>query len=254
VAQARDPAGGRPARDALVAVSEFARQEAVAHFAADPGRMHVVHSGPGLTSPSGGRPMGPAVTRAGSASGHERPYLLYVGNLMAHKNLPFLIECFGHAPVEVDLLIAGGWGADRAELEQLRDRSPARERIRLLGRVSDAELDGLYRGATALALPSLYEGFGFTALEALARGCPVLAADIPALREVLGDGARFAPPDDRAGWTSAITAVCQDAAERDRLARAGAVVVGRYACETTARAVCALHVELSRQLAPLTAA
>jgi glycosyltransferase involved in cell wall biosynthesis len=231
----------------LVAVSEFARQEAITHFAAAPDRVRVVHSGPGLT-PAVGRPLVSTAAGPGPVTAARRPYVLYVGNLMAHKNLPFLIEAFARAPVNADLLIAGSWGAERAELDRLIDRSGAGERIRLTGRVTDAELDLLYRGAIALALPSVYEGFGFTALEALARGCPVLAADIPALREVLGDGARFARPDDQDAWVRAITDVCQDPQERTRLIAAGAVAVGRYAWQTTAREICALHVELGGRL------
>ena len=92
-------------------------------------------------------------------------------------------------------------GPTRAS-RQLARRWRARRRAtgsRSCDDVGDAELDGLYRSATALVLPSRYEGFGFTPLEAMARGCPVLASDIPPIREVSGDGALLAPLDDERG-------------------------------------------------------
>src|SRR4029078_9178239 len=82
------------------------------------------------------------------------------------------------------------------EVERAIERAENGAMIEIRRDVGDAELNALYRGATALILPSLYEGFGFTSLEAMARGCPVVASDIPALREVSGEGAMLVPPTD----------------------------------------------------------
>ena len=88
--QVLQPFAVRRAR-AVVAVSGFARDEAVERFGADPARIHVVHSGPGL-SPADPFSAGP---QAGHPTAASTPYVLYVGNLAAHKNLPFLIRAFG---------------------------------------------------------------------------------------------------------------------------------------------------------------
>jgi glycosyltransferase involved in cell wall biosynthesis len=106
-------------------------------------------------------------------------------------------------------------------------------------------VDRLYRGASVLLLPSRYEGFGFTALEAMARECPVLASDIPALREVSGDGALLLPLDDRTAWSDSIRRVVTDPKTRDELRERGRATVGRYSWAATARNVCELFLRVS---------
>jgi glycosyltransferase involved in cell wall biosynthesis len=224
--RALQPWAARRAR-ALVAVSAFAAAEAVDRLGASASRIEVVHSGPGLLpSPAAQPPASP------------EPYVLYVGNLAPHKNVPCLIEAFARASIPGRLIIAGGGGADLAAVRAAAQASPARDRIELRLGVSDADLDHLYRGAMMLALPSSYEGFGFTALEAMGRGCPVVASDIPALREVSGEGALFVPAGDVDAWAAALRRVATEPHQRTELIRRGAEVVGRYSWEQTAREVC----------------
>jgi glycosyltransferase involved in cell wall biosynthesis len=239
--QVLQPLAIRHARG-IVSVSAFARDEAVRHFGADARRVHVVHSGPGFAparSASAGSLEADSPARVGADSPlPDGPYLLYVGNFIAHKNLPFLIQAFTAADVPARLLLIGSWGDG---LEPVRDAiaaSPAADRIELRSGTSDADLDQLYRGARALLLPSLYEGFGFTALEAMDRECAVLASDIPALREVCGDGAWLLPPTDAAAWAQAIRTVLGAPARVEELRRAGSKAVAGYSWERTARGVC----------------
>jgi glycosyltransferase involved in cell wall biosynthesis len=212
---------------ALVAVSQFAKDEVVRYFGADPAKIEVIHSGPGLSS------AGPtsAVER------YENPFLVYVGNLGGNKNLPFLVRSFRRADVSVRLLLAGRARGDLTELRQAIDAAPSRNRIEVRSDVSDSELERLYRSAAAVLLPSIYEGFGFTALEAMARGCPVLASDIPALREVAGSGALLLPVDDEEAWAAAMRRVVGDEGLRADLRARGAETVARYSWEKTARGV-----------------
>jgi glycosyltransferase involved in cell wall biosynthesis len=215
-----------------VAVSGFARDEAVRHFGADPDRVEVIHSGPGLGA--GGAEATPQAGR----------YLLYVGNLSAHKNLPLLVEAFGRAGADdLRLVLVGGRGERYDEVERAVADSGAAARIEIRRDVGDAELNGLYQGAIALLLPSLYEGFGFTSLEAMARGCPVLASDIPALREVSGEGAMLVPPEDGDAWTRAIDRIVADEGLREDLRRRGGEQVKRYSWDETARRVCGLFLD-----------
>ena len=219
-----------------VAVSDFARDEAVAHFGADPAAIEVIHSGPGLgdSGSGGGEP-----PRGG-------PYLLYVGNLSAHKNLPLLIEAFDRSGCEgVRLVLVGSRGERFDEIEGAVDRAASHSRIEFRRDVTDGELEGLYRGAIALLLPSLYEGFGFTSLEAMARDCPVVASDIPAVREVSGEGAMLVPPRDRDAWAAAIRKVVSDEGLRDDLRQRGGELVKRYSWDTTAQRVCSLFMEVA---------
>jgi glycosyltransferase involved in cell wall biosynthesis len=214
---------------ALVAVSQFAKDEVVRYFGADPAKIEVVHSGPGLLS--GGADAGRRPER------EERPFLVYVGNLGGNKNLPFLVRSFHRADVPVRLLLAGRARGGLDELRQAIDAAPSRDRIEILSEISDEELERLYRSAVALVLPSVYEGFGFTALEAMARGCPVLASDIPALREVSGSGALLLPLGDEGAWAAAMRRVVEDEDVRADLRARGAETVARYSWEQTARGV-----------------
>lgn len=222
---------------AVVAVSAFARDEVVRHFGADPATIHVVHSGPGLSSPDG--PVAP-VPAGGS-------YLLYVGNLAANKNLPFLVRAFGASETPARLILAGRPGEGFDELEAELATSRRRSDVELRTQASDAEIEGLYRSATALVLPSTYEGFGFTPLEAMSRGCPVVASDIPALREVSGDGALLVPLEESL-WADALRRVTQDEALRAELKVRGASTVARYSWDETARGVCRLFLEVGSSL------
>ena len=230
------PWAARHAR-AAVAVSAFAKDEAIRHFGADPERVHVVRSGPGLLPLRG----------SNGAAPDARPYLLYVGDLAEHKNLPFLVRAFGRVAEPVRLLLVGRRGSRFESLREAVEASPARERIEIRRDASDEEVDALYRNASALVLPSRYEGFGFTPLEAMARGCPVLASDIPAVREVAGDGALLLPLGDEDAWASAIRRVLADDALRADLRRRGGETVARYSWDEAARGVCRIFTAVLRR-------
>jgi glycosyltransferase involved in cell wall biosynthesis len=221
---------------AVVAVSAFSRDEAVARFGADPRRISVIHSGPGLAPASG----------HSSDAGSNGQFLLYVGDLSAHKNLPFLLDVFERSEVPGRLVLAGrptdGFPALRARIAA----SPASDRIVALVDAPDSELESLYRTAIATVLPSRYEGFGFTPLEAMARDCPVLASDIPALRETAGDGALLLPLDAEADWIDALQRVVGNAELRAELRRRGRAAVGRFSWESTARQLCELLLRVAR--------
>jgi glycosyltransferase involved in cell wall biosynthesis len=206
---------------AIVAVSAFSRDEAVARWGADPKRIMVVHSGPGL-EPNGRTPR------------DRGDFLLYVGDLSRHKNLQFLVDVVADAGVP--LVLAGRPGDGYAELAEHVAASTAE--VSVVAAPTDADVERLYGSAIATVLPSRYEGFGFTPLEAMARDCPVLASDIPAVREVSGDGALLLPLDDGAAWVAAVREVTTDEGARAALRARGRETVGRYSWERTARALC----------------
>src|SRR5581483_10885512 len=110
-----------------------------------------------------------------------KPYLLYVGQIQPRKNLIRLIEAFERVHPErpeLQLAIAGAHGWLNAAIYQRIKKSPAQDKIAVLGRVTDQLLTPLYWHASALALPSLYEGFGMPILEAMASGCPVVTSNV----------------------------------------------------------------------------
>lgn len=134
---------------------------------------------------------------------HVRPYLLYVGNQKPHKNVEGLVQAFALSGLsaEFDLFLTGGLShavaASLARLGML-------ERVRSLGLVPERDLPSLYRGAHAVIMPSLYEGFGLPVIEAMACGTPVLSSNRTSLPEVGGDAARYFDPQDQESFVEGL--------------------------------------------------
>ena len=110
----------------------------------------------------------------------EGEYVLAVGTLEPRKNLARVVEATARAGVELRLVGEPGWG----------DAGVSGEHVTWLGRIDDEELAAAYRGARCLVFPSLYEGFGIPALEAMACGTPVVTSAGGATEEVAGERGR----------------------------------------------------------------
>jgi alpha-1,3-rhamnosyl/mannosyltransferase len=155
----------------------------------------------------------PAFTPGPGPDDRAEPYLLAVGTLQPRKNLEAALAAFErlHAGgLEHRLVVAGARGWRDEELVARLRASPAAARIDLAGRVDDAALVALYRGAACLLFPSRAEGFGFPPLEAMACGTPVVAAAAGSLPEVVGDAAPLVPPEDHAALADAVARVLAD--------------------------------------------
>jgi glycosyltransferase involved in cell wall biosynthesis len=169
----------------------------------------------------------PAPARA--ALGLDRPYVLTVVSRLARKNLGALDAAAARlAERGIDLVAAGG---ERPQFREDAARGP-----RALGPVPDAHLPGLYAGALAFVLPSLYEGFGLPCIEAMACGTPVVAADAAALPETCGDAALYADPRDPRALADAIDEAL-DPPTAQRLREAGRRRAERFTWDRTARGV-----------------
>ena len=178
---------------------------------------------------------------AGDESAPPRPYLLYVGTAKRHKNLATLLHAHagarddrGHGLPELVLA-----GPTRAELHA--SGVTVGPGVTVLGRVADGRLPALYAGAAAVAVPSRYEGFGLTALEAMAFGAPVVAADSPGLRDTVGDAAALVPPDAPAAWADALARTTADPALRAALIERGRQRAARYRWDDAADSYLALY-------------
>jgi len=114
-----------------------------------------------------------------------------------------------------------------------------------VGRTTDEELAALYRGARCLVYPSLYEGFGLPLLEAMHNGCPVIASDIAALREVGGDAALYCDALQPPAIAAALRVLIEHPARRDELRERGRARAGQFGWDASAQALLAL-VEATR--------
>ena len=222
----------RPARLAqgaalVLCVSDTTRDAAIRAWDLDPGRTRTVLSGPGRDR--------------GRTATHTRDfpngYFLAVGALEPRK-LPSALVA-GHRRARTQGL--------RAELVFAGD-GPLRSKLEgsgatLLGRVSDEELDSLYSGALAVACVSREEGFGFTPLEAAARGTPAIVADLPVFDETFGDAAVRVPVGDPAALAAALLRLEREPDYRERLAAEAQAAAGRLSWERTARETRAALVE-----------
>lgn len=172
-------------------------------------------------------------------------YVLAIGTVEPRKGYQHLVRALAepHAP-DVPLLIAGqrGWG--ELDLDRLaRDLGLPAERVRLLGAVSDAELAVLLRRATALAVPSLAEGFGLPLLEAMTAGVPVVHSDAPSLVEVAGGAGMAVPRADPAALATALRTLLDDPRRGAELAEAGLRRAKEFTWQRAARAVWRLQLE-----------
>lgn len=164
------------------------------------------------------------------------PYVLFSGALEPHKNAPVAVTAIARAAPGVRLVMTGPWSARRARrLREHAARVGAAGRVDWLGLVSAGRLAALRAGAAAVVVPSRKEGFGLPVLEAMAAGVPVLASNIPALREVGGDAVTYLPPGRPDAWAEAISeAAAGDGDGRAARARAGRGRAAAFTWDRTA--------------------
>ena len=213
----------------VVAVSEATRRAVIAAYGLGPERVRAIPNGYDRMRFA---PVGPAADDGGV------PYVLYVGNLLPHKNLPRLIEAVARVARQsaVRLVIAGGGTPTRvAELRSLAER--AGTRLELMPYVPQQELPALYRGARLLAMPSLVEGFGLPVLEALACGTAVVAGNTSAMPEVVGDAGLLVDPKDTDAIADAILRLLTQDPLREELIARGLARATEFSWERTARQV-----------------
>ncbi|RLG11867.1 hypothetical protein DRN73_04180, partial [Candidatus Pacearchaeota archaeon] len=123
-------------------------------------------------------------------------YLLYVGKRKKHKNLEMLIKAYSLIKDKIDckLVIAGGKESAIDEVDKLKNKLKLFDKIIEFISPDDKTIINLYDNALAFVFPSLYEGFGFPPLEAMARGCPVVASNIKVIKEICKDAVLYLNP------------------------------------------------------------
>jgi glycosyltransferase involved in cell wall biosynthesis len=170
-----------------------------------------------------------------SLANSEGPLIIAMGNRRPHKNWSALPKAIALLPPErrPRIVITGGRGED--PLAPLVEELGLERWVELRGWVSDEEVAHLYSTATALAIPSLAEGFSLPTLEAMSAGVPVLLSDIDVHRYVGGDAARFFPTQDPAALAEAIDEIVGDTALQARMTAAGHAQERLFTWDRTAR-------------------
>jgi len=235
---------------AIIAVSESTKRDLVALYGVPAAKVTVI---PEAAAPRFAPQEPQRVESVRRALGLPPRYVLSVGTIEPRKNLGRVLAAFGQLRDEdlVDaLVIVGkkGWLYD--DFFARLDRSPAKQAVIFPGWVADEDLPAVYAGASALAFPSEFEGFGLPVLEAMACGAPVVCANTSSLPEVAGDAALLVDPLDTDALTAALRRVLSDPELASELRRRGAAQAARFSWERTAQETLAVYEQVLAQPAP----
>ena len=234
--------------DLVIAISHAAVAELVEHYSIDRSRIRVVPLG--VDAEWFWDPGAAAIDALPTSFGVQRGFYLHVGTLQPRKNLDALITAYERLPSAVraqrQLVVVGkyGWGAERLRDRLLLLRGAGR--VIWLEYVDRATLRALYHAARAFVFPSLAEGFGLPVVEALAAGLPVIASDLPALREVARQHASYVSPHQVDAIADAMLAL--DHAPRDAAsAEARRVHARTFSWKACATRTLSVYRELARE-------
>ena len=230
---------------AIIVPSTSAAQDLRESFGVAGARVHVVHHG--VDAEAFAPVSDAAVDAVRRRFGIPGPYVLFVGGIEPRKNLEHLVRAFAMSDSgHLSLVLAGGpvrWYPEATErLDAVIQLLPESVRARIVRTdyVSERDKLALLSGATVLAYPSIYEGFGFPVLEAFAAGVPVLTSNVSSLVEVAGEAAVLVDPADVDAIAAALSELVADEDLRAVLSAAGVARASRFTWEATARATAAV--------------
>jgi glycosyltransferase involved in cell wall biosynthesis len=226
----------------IVTDSEYSKSEIVRHLHADPAKIEVIYPG---VDPGFHRVADPArLDAVRSKYGLDRDYILCVGIYKPRKNHAGLLRAFRHfreSGGNAQLVIAGPMAEGERELRKLALELGITQHVILAGFVDESDLPTLYSAARVCVCPSFYEGFGFTVLEAMACGSPVVCSSATSLPEVAGTAVLYADPHDPEQMASQILRVMSDEIVRASLIEQGRENLQRFSWAETARQTLAVY-------------
>ena len=233
------------AAERVICLSQFTADDAVERAGVDRERIALVPCGvadPGVLGDPG------SISELRRRLGLDgRRIVLYPAITYPHKNHETLIAAFAQIhrshPDSV-LVLTGGDGPSEDILRSSIAAYALDAAVVRTGRIPEVDLDLLYRDAVVMAFPSTYEGFGLPALEAMARGCAVVASDVGGLATVVGDAAILVDPFDVGGWVEAIGSILDDPTRRSVLVRKGFARAASFAWPDSAAALIDLYREI----------
>ena len=214
----------------IIAVSQTTRKDMITHLKIPDDRISVIYNG-----------LDHSLFKPYKVRLFNRPYILYVGSERPRKNLGRLFEAFAVIRKEfpelllVKVGVAGRTREYRQEIMRKLDSLRIDQAVIFVEYVSELDLAYYYSSAALLAYPSLYEGFGFPPLEAMACGCPVVTSDTSSLPEVVGEAGIMFNPYDTDSLVEAMRKVLTDSELRDDMVRKGLEQAKKFSWEKAAR-------------------
>lgn len=219
----------------IVALSQSTKRDILSYLSIPEEKIEVVY--PGV--PQGFEPLPPRVSKKiRSEYNLRRPFILFVGSFHPRKNLNGLLDAFEEIADRCphDLIIAGSrW--DNEKIKQRIQESPVAQRIRSVGFVPDGDLPLFYNEADLFVYPSLFEGFGFPVLEALACGCPTITTNVSSLPEAAGNAAFLVQPGNTRMLGDAIYQMLTDSDQKVQLQKRALEQAQRFSWTKSASAI-----------------
>lgn len=230
---------------AVIAVSQKTKEDIAERFGVGDDRIHVIYNG--ISEQFRKIEHSTVLEYFKKSKGLSKLIVLFVGGLGRHKNIPVLLKAFKLANAsksDLELVFAGERLLENKELTILARELGILGAIKDLGRLNGEELVALYNCADVVVLPSLYEGFGFPALEAMACETPVIVSDRGSLPEVAGDGALSFEAERPDSLAEAVKKILYDSQFRGQLVERGKMRAKQFTWHAAAKKTLALYESL----------
>lgn len=201
----------------IITISEYSKKEIIRSFRINPGKISVIYNG--VSNEYQQVKDVSIITKTRSKYGIRDNYILYVGNFKPHKNVEAIIKAYNNLSEDMksqfQLVLAGKKGDTIGQLQERISRLSLENRVIFTGFINEEDMPALYSGASLFVMPSIYEGFGFPALEAMACGVPVTVSDRASLPEVVADAGVIINPEDIDALTEAMLKILGNTALRE---------------------------------------
>lgn len=233
------------ASDAIIVDSEFTKQELLDIFHLHETQIHVIHLG--VSSIYSDKYSEKSIQKFRNKYNLTKPVILYTGSLKPHKNVEVLIRAFAQMKHRSNLQLAfsGESITKKNNLWNLIKENGITKDVVEIGRISRRELALAYHAASVVVLPSLYEGFGFSVLEAMAAGTPAIGSRAGSIPEIMGNGGILFDPHSIENLTTVLEKVLSDTEYRSRIIKNGYKNVERFSWDKCAEQTVKIYKDIA---------